>query len=79
MAGTLLRIGDRPNVNVCEFVVDTEDEVDFLPTTKEKASGLFAGRPDFDSLPPIGSTCVVGNKEGDLIIYMLFSFGWKKL
>lgn len=28
---------------------------------------------------PFGSTCVVGNKDGELILYMLFSFGWKKL
>ncbi|WP_313069791.1 hypothetical protein [Lacrimispora sp.] len=79
MAGTLLRIGDKPNVNMCEFVVDTEEEIEYLPTTKKKASGLFNSSPDFDVCPPIGSTCCVGNENGDLIIYMLFTFGWRKL
>lgn len=36
MAGTLLRIGDRPNTNICEFCVDTVDEVQLLPTTTKK-------------------------------------------
>ena len=42
MAGMLLRVGDRPNTNICEFCVDTIDEVELLPTTTTKAKGKFA-------------------------------------
>lgn len=79
MAGTLLRIGDNPNINICEFCVDTVDEIQYLPTTTTKASGYFASNPNFDMYPPIGSTCIVGNGDGDLLVYMLFSNGWKEI
>lgn len=79
MAGILLRIGDNPNASVCEFAVDTEDEIQYLPTTQKKGNGIFENNPNFDLFPPMGSTCVVGNDGSDLLIYMLFSFGWKKL
>lgn len=75
MAGMLLKIGKSYNTNVMEFAVDTEDEINFLPTTKEKGKEMFSGI----DYAPFGSTCVVGNKDGELILYMLFSFGWKKL
>nr|WP_024835423.1 hypothetical protein [Clostridium sp. 12(A)] len=79
MAGTLLRFGDKPNVSLCEFVIDTEEEIEYLPTTKRKASGPFSGDPHFDVYPPMGSTCCVGNENENVLIYMLFSFGWKKI
>ena len=47
MAGTLLRIGDRPNTNICEFCVDTIDEVSLLPTTTSRGTGKFADDASF--------------------------------
>lgn len=76
MAGICSHFRGKVNVDLAEFVVDTEDEVRDLPTTTEKGKGVFE---KFDHLPPIGSICTVGNEGGDLIIYELFSFGWKKL
>lgn len=75
----LLRIGDRPNINICEFCVDTVDEVQLLPTTTKKASGKFANDVHFKMYPPMGSTCIVGNGDEDVIVYMLFSNGWKPM
>ena len=79
MAGTLLRIGDRPNTNICEFCVDTVDEVELLPTTNKNASGKFATHANFKMNPPIGSTCIVGNGTDEVLVYMLFSNGWKQM
>lgn len=79
MAGTLLRIGDRPNTNICEFCVDTVDEIQLLPTSTKKASGKFANDTMFKMYPPIGSICTVGNGDEDILVYMLFSNGWKKM
>ena len=79
MAGTLLRIGDRPNTNICEFCVDTVDEVELLPTTTKKASGKFADDANIKMHPPIGSTCIVGNGTEEVLVYMLFSNGWKQM
>lgn len=79
MAGTLLRIGDRPNTNICEFCVDTVDEIQLLPTTTKKASGKFSDNANFKMYPPIGSTCIVGNGTDEVLVYMLFSNGWKQM
>lgn len=80
MAGMLLRIGDSHNVkNICEFCVDTADEVALLPTTTEHGKGKFADDPSFDLCVPIGSTCIVGNGNDGVLVYMLFSDGWKQL
>ena len=79
MAGMLLRMGDKPNVNIMEFVVDSESEIKYLPTTNSKGSGAFANNSSFNFIAPIGSTCIVGNEGGELLVYMLFSFGWKKI
>ena len=79
MAGMLLRMGDKPNVNIMEFVVDSESEIQYPPTTTNKGSGVFENNPNFNFIAPIGSSCIVGNDGGDLLVYMLFSFGWKKI
>lgn len=79
MAGTLLRQGDKPNINICEFCVDAIDEVSLLPTTTSKGTGKFSSIADFNLYAPIGSTCIVGNEGDDLLIFMLFSFGWKQV
>lgn len=79
MAGILLRKGQVENAAVCEYAVDSVDDIQYLPTTTEKATGRFADNPDFARRPPIGSICIVGNEGGDLLTYMLFSFGWKPL
>lgn len=75
MAGSLLKLGNQYNTRVMEFAVDSETEIQYLPTTKEKGKEMFK---NIDPVP-FGSTCMVGNESGDLEIYMLFSFGWKKL
>lgn len=77
MAGMCIRYGDRANVGLYEFAVDTELEVQDLPTTTEHGKGIFE---NYKQVCPIGSTCLVGNgMDGELLVYMLFSFGWKKL
>ena len=79
MAGILTKIGEIPNVGVCEFVVDTVTEVGYLPTTTTKATGTFANDSSMDVVPTIGSTCIVGNGSDPIKIYMLFTSGWKVL
>lgn len=79
MAGTLLRIGDRPNTNICEFCVDTIDEVSLLPTTTSRGTGKFADDASFKLYAPMGSVCVVGNGTDEVLVYMLFSNGWKQM
>lgn len=79
MAGILKKKGQQYNTAICEYVVDSEAEIAYLPTTTKKGTGQFAGMSGFDFCPPIGSTCVVGNEGGTLLVYQLFSFGWKKL
>ena len=79
MAGICIRYADRPNTAICEFCVDTVEEVQLLPTTTKKASGKFADDTNFKMYPPIGSTCVVGNGDGDILYFMLFSNGWKQM
>lgn len=76
MAGTLMRYGDKPNTNLCEFCVDTVDEIDYLPTTTTRGSGVFE---DFDFTAPMGSTATVGNGDSEVLVYMLFTNGWKKM
>ena len=76
MAGTCIRYGDKPNVRLMEFVCDTEEEVNDLPTTTSRGKGAFNSYQQF---APMGSTCVVGNEGGGIIVYMLFDFGWKNL
>ena len=79
MAGNLIKYADRPNSNVAEYCVDTIDELALLPTTTTKARGKFANDVNFKAKPAIGSTCIVGNSEGDILYYILFSDGWKQM
>ena len=67
--------GGQPNTVICSFVCDTVDEVNELPTTKKKGTGSFA---DFDHYANIGSTATV-NSDSGVLVYMLFSEGWKQL
>lgn len=76
MAEKCIRYRDKANTNLMEFVCDSISDLDNLPTTIKKGTGIFKS---FDQYAPIGSTCVVGNEGGDLLVYMLFSFGWKQL
>lgn len=76
MAGILLRYGDKANIGVAEFVVDTEEEIDSLPTTTQHGTGIFA---QIKHTVPMGSTCLVGNEGAALLSYMLFGFGWKNM
>lgn len=79
MAGILTKIGEIPNVGVCEFVVDTVTEVEYLPTTTRKATGTFANDLSMNVVPTIGSKCIVGNESDPIKVYMLFTSGWKDL
>lgn len=76
MAGILLSMGDRPNTNIMEFCCDTVDEVNDAPTMTEHGKGVFS---DYKICAPMGSKLYVGNQGGKLLVYMLFSFGWKPL
>ena len=76
MAGICSHFRGQVNANIMTFVCDSEDEVRDLPTTTEVGKGVFA---DFTHTANLGSICQVGNDGGDLLIYELFSFGWKKL
>lgn len=77
MAGMCIRYGDRANVGIMEFCCDTANEcVNEAPTTTRKGTGAFEA---YQQYAPIGSTCIVGNEGGKLLVYMLFSFGWKPL
>lgn len=76
MAGIRTKINNIPCTNTMEFICDTVDEVQDAPTTTEIGKGVFA---DYDCCAPIGSMLIVGNEGGDVLIYMLFSFGWKQI
>lgn len=79
MAGTLLYVGDKPNVNIMRFIVDSEDDIKYLPTTTSKGTGKFSHDSNFNMYAPMGSECIVGNGDSEILVYMLFSQGWKKL
>lgn len=76
MAVLCSKFGEKMNAVIMEFVLDTENEIQYLPTTEKKGSGDFE---HFNHTAPIGSIAVIGNDGGELLIYELFSFGWKKL
>lgn len=76
MAGICSIFKGVVNADIMQFVCDSEDEIDDLPTTTEVGKGVFE---KFNHTASIGSYCQVGNEGGDLIIYELFSFGWKKI
>lgn len=71
-----IRYGDRANVGIMEFVCDEISEVQDLPTTTTHGKGVFEA---YKQTAPMGSICTVGNPDGDVKIYMLFSFGWKEI
>ena len=79
MAGVVLKYANSANPRLCEFAVDTIEDLNDLPTTTKVGTGRFAGNPEFDQTIPVGSTCIVGNEGGALLTFMLFSFGWKEL
>ena len=79
MAGNITKFKNDIDGNVLEYVVDTVEEVELLPTTKKKGTGAFASIPAFQINPEIGSTCIVGNGDDKVLVYMLFSNGWKRL
>lgn len=76
MAGNLS--SKNYDTGICEFYVDTTDEIAFLPTTVNKATGSFKFEARFDFFPAVGSTCVVGN-EGNMKVYILTSSGWTEI
>jgi hypothetical protein len=76
MAGICLRYEDRANVDLMEFACDTIDEIDDAPTTTRGGVGVFS---KYTTPAPIGSTLIVGNSGGEMMVYMLFGFGWKQI
>lgn len=76
MSMVCTKFGGFSNISLCEFVADSVDELlSDAPTTKKKGTGNFA---NFDHYAPIGSTATVNN-SGSIVIYMLFSEGWKEM
>lgn len=59
-----------------EFVVDKVEEIENLPTTTRAGTGDLSYMKDKATL---GSTAIVGNEGGSVLVYMLFSFGWKQM
>ena len=76
MSGICTYYGGRANTNIMEFCCDSVSEVSDLPTMTEHGKGVFE---NYHQCAPLGSTCIVGNEGGKLLVYMLFSFGWKAL
>ena len=76
MSGICTFYGGRANVGIMEFCCDTISEVSDLPTMTEHGKGVFEA---YKQTAPMGSTCTVGNPDGDVKVYMLFSFGWKEI
>ncbi len=76
MAGICTEYGGRANVGIMNFVCDSISEVADLPTITKHGKGAFE---NYKQCAPLGSTCTVGNEGGDVLVYMLFSFGWKQL
>lgn len=79
MAGKLLKIGNECNTDIREYCVDVVEEIQYLPTTTSPGTGDFANNVEFKSRIPMGSTCIVGNGDEDVLVYMLFSNGWKQM
>ena len=50
-----------------------------VPTTTSRGTGKFADDASFKLYAPIGSTCIVGNGTNEVLVYMLFSNGWKQM
>ncbi len=74
MAGVLIRYANQ-ETGTSEFAVDTVGEVEYLPTTTAAGTGIFER---YDKVK-LGSTCIVGNGSDDLLVYMLFTSGWKQI
>ena len=64
--------------NSIEIWVEITVEV-LLFIEGKKASGKFSDDANFKMYPPIGSTCIVGNGTDEVLVYMLFSNGWKQM
>lgn len=68
--------GGSKNIATCSFICDSVDELlSDAPTTKRKGQNNFS---DFDHFAPIGSTATV-NSDSGILVYILFSEGWKQL
>ncbi len=76
MAGVCTQYYGKTNEPLYEFACDTQAEVQDAPTTVSGGRGVFAA---FKNPAPIGSTLIVGNGNGELLVYMLFSSGWKQI
>ena len=79
MAGKLLQIGNNYNADIRQYCVDTVEEIQLLPTTTSPGTGDFANNAEFKCVIPMGSTCIVGNGDEDVLVFMLFSDGWKEM
>lgn len=70
------KYGEHGNTIVCEFVCDSVDELlSDAPTTTKMGSGNFA---EFQHYANIGSTATV-NSDSGVLVYILFSEGWKQV
>ena len=76
MSGLCTYFAGRANTTIMEFVADEISEVQDLPTTTTYGKGVFEA---YKQTAPMGSTCTVGKPDGDVRVYMLFSFGWKEI
>lgn len=79
MAANLLKTGNDSNAALRTFCVDSIEEIEKLPTMTRGALDDFADIPGMEIPAPMGSQVIVGNEEGEIQIYILFSFGWKDM
>ena len=76
MSMVCTKFGGSSNIALCDFVAySVYDLLADAHTTKKKWSVIFAY---FDHYAPIGSTATVNN-SGSIVVYMLFSEGWKEM
>lgn len=67
----MTRVIEYSQLGTITFACDSSDDINTLPTTDDKK--------DFGMYAPMGSSAICGNEGGETEVYMLFSFGWKKL
>lgn len=76
MAAVRTKINEISRTGLMEFICDEVGDVKDAPTTTSVGKGVFS---NCKYHAPLGSTLIVGNKDGETLVYMLFSFGWKQI
>lgn len=78
MAGKVISYNGKITSDIKEFVVDTEEEIQYLPNINRGGISIFADSLDFQNPVPMGSRVYYKDKDGNIQMQMLFSDGWTK-